>query len=371
MKKICLIIFYVFACLAAAANGQDFATVHPGVEFAQHDKMIGGKNVRICLLRLDLTKVHVDVVRAMDASIGVEKTSSIAGRNSAVAAVNAGFFRLDRSIFAGEDVGVLMLDRELISESTNGRIALLISNDAKRTDATFRHIKTFSEIVVGGKAFELSGIDRERKRDEAIQYTPRFHRTTLTDPSGAEIVVRKGKITAVRDSAGSSVIPADGSVVSISGAARERILPFTKVGAAVNIRTKITDAVTGKEINEKFEDIVAGVPQLIANGKIAVTWEQEGSSRAFAETRHPRTAVAKLRDGKLILAVIDGRSETSGGIGLEDLAAYLLELGAVDAMNLDGGGSSTMYLNGKVINQPSDKEGERKVGDALVVTLRK
>src|SRR5690606_24557421 len=131
------------------------------------------------------------------------------------------------------------------------------------------------------------------------------------------------------------------------------------------------DAVTGKEINEKLEDIVAGVPQLIANGKIAVTWEQEKSSRTFAETRHPRTAVAKLRDGKLILAVIDGRSETSGGIGLEDLAAYLLEFGAVDAMNLDGGGSSTMYLNGKVINQPSDKEGERKIGDALVVTLRK
>jgi len=47
------------------------------------------------------------------------------------------------------------------------------------------------------------------------------------------------------------------------------------------------------------------------------------------------------------------------------------ELGAVDAMNLDGGGSTTMFLDGKVVNKPSDKEGERKVSDALLVTLRK
>lgn len=371
MKKICSIVFCVFVLFAAAAGGQDFASVHPGVEFAQHDKMIGGKNVRISLLRLDLTKVRIDVARAMDTSIGVEKTSSIAKRNAAAAAVNAGFFRLDRSIFAGEDVGVLMIDGELISESTNGRIALLLTNDAKRTIAGFRHIKTISEIVIAGKTFEISGIDRERKSDEIIQYTPLFHRTTLTDPSGAEIVVRNGKVAALRDGAGSSTIPVDGFVVSISGVMREKILRLAKIGASVNVRTKLTDAVTGKAMAEKPEDIVAGVPQLIADGKIAVTWEQERSSRAFVETRHPRTAVAKLKDGKLLLVVVDGRSETSGGIGLEDLAAYLLGLGAVDAMNLDGGGSSTMYLDGKVVNQPSDKEGERKVGDALIVTLRK
>ena len=72
----------------------------------------------------------------------------------------------------------------------------------------------------------------------------------------------------------------------------------------------------------------------------------------------------------LPLRTVDGRSESSGGIGLYDLAAYLIELGAVDAMNLDGGGSTTMFLDGKVINKPSDKEGERKVGDALLVFPR-
>ncbi|MGH9820300.1 MAG: phosphodiester glycosidase family protein, partial [Pyrinomonadaceae bacterium] len=57
--------------------------------------------------------------------------------------------------------------------------------------------------------------------------------------------------------------------------------------------------------------------------------------------------------------------------GLYDLAALLLDLGATDAMNLDGGGSTTMFLDGSVVNHPSDKEGERAVSDALVVTLRK
>ncbi|MGI8668256.1 MAG: phosphodiester glycosidase family protein, partial [Aridibacter sp.] len=122
---------------------------------------------------------------------------------------------------------------------------------------------------------------------------------------------------------------------------------------------------------ESAEDITNGVPQLIKNGKIEITWEQEKTSKSFVETKHPRTAVAKLKDGKFLMITVDGRSEESGGIGLEDLAKILLELGATDAMNLDGGGSTTMFLDGKVVNKPSDKEGERKVSDAILVFPRK
>ena len=117
-------------------------------------------------------------------------------------------------------------------------------------------------------------------------------------------------------------------------------------------------------------DAVAGVPQLIQGGRINITWQDERSSKAFVETRHPRTAVAKLKDGKFLMITVDGRTEASGGIGLQDLAEYLLTLGATDAMNLDGGGSTTMFVNGKVVNHPSDKEGERKVSDAILVTPR-
>ena len=120
-----------------------------------------------------------------------------------------------------------------------------------------------------------------------------------------------------------------------------------------------------------FEDITNGVPQLIKDGKIDITWEQEKATKSFVETRHPRTAVAKLKDGKFLMITVDGRTDESAGIDLYDLSKLLLELGATDAMNLDGGGSTTMFLDGKVVNTPSDKEGERKVGDAVLVTLRR
>ena len=72
------------------------------------------------------------------------------------------------------------------------------------------------------------------------------------------------------------------------------------------------------------------------------------------------------------MIVADGRQpDYSVGMSLQELAEFLLGLGAIDAMNLDGGGSTTMVLNGKVVNQPSDKEGERKVGDAILVFPRK
>ena len=126
------------------------------------------------------------------------------------------------------------------------------------------------------------------------------------------------------------------------------------------------------ELISKIEDLTNGVPQLIKNGKIDITWEQEKASRSFAEMRHPRTAVAKLKGGKFLMITVDGRQPgVSVGMTLQELADYLFSLGATDAMNLDGGGSTTMFLDGKVVNTPSDKEGERKVSDAIIVTLRK
>ena len=119
------------------------------------------------------------------------------------------------------------------------------------------------------------------------------------------------------------------------------------------------------------EDIVGGVPQLIKNGKIEITWEAEKTNRTFVEAKHPRTAVAKLKDGKFLMITVDGRQpDYSVGISLNDLAAILLELGAIDAMNLDGGGSTTMFLGDRVVNKPSDKEGERYVSDAILVFPR-
>ncbi|MBK9436625.1 MAG: hypothetical protein IPN51_01285 [Chloracidobacterium sp.] len=97
----------IFLCaLCGHSSAQDFKTLKDGVEYAEVTREVSGKVVQMNLLRLDLSKVRLDVHHAMDAAIGTEKTSSIAARHGAFAAVNAGFFRLDTSIFAGDAAGL-------------------------------------------------------------------------------------------------------------------------------------------------------------------------------------------------------------------------------------------------------------------------
>lgn len=385
MTKTFLILFV--CALSFVARAQEFKTIKPGVEYAQfvrelqsNDKEAARAVAVVNALRLDLSKVRLDVVHALDAAIGVEKTSSIARRHNAFAAINGGFFRIDNSIFRGDATGVLAINNRLLSESYANRIALFISNRQKQTEINFANINLNDLIEIKSKTFYFSGINRERKENEIIQYTPEFNRTTLTDGNGLEIVVCNGKIAQINDLAGSSPIPQNCYVVSSSGSLREQLLSVAKIGGKVKIRSAVahkigngfpnTDSNRTSAAFSTAEDIIGGAPQLIKNGKIEITWEAEKQSKSFVETKHPRTAIAKLKDGRALLVTVDGRSEDSGGMSLPEMAEMLLEMNAVDAMNLDGGGSTTMFLDGKLVNKPSDKEGERAVSDAILVTLR-
>jgi len=365
----------ILCVLCVSISAQDWKTLKDGIEHAEVRREFSGKPVNINLLRLDLKKVRLDVHHAMDAAIGTEKTSSIAMRHGAFAAINAGFFRLDTSIFAGESAGLLQINGKLLSESAGWRTELLINNDLNSTQVLMaRHGGAYA-VKIGKTIFETVGVNRERIPDDLVIYTPEFHRTTLTSNAGVEVVVVRDRIFSTVGGSGSTSIPSGGFVLSASGKLSEQLkkaaIRNTRV-ALLHRGNALPNAIYSElMVNKDGWDFVGGVPQLIKNGKIDITWEQEKSSKAFVETRHPRTAVAKLKDGKFLMVTVDGRSEASAGIDLYDLAAYLLELGALDAMNLDGGGSTTMFLDGRVVNKPSDKEGERRVGDAILVTPRK
>jgi exopolysaccharide biosynthesis protein len=113
--------------------------------------------------------------------------------------------------------------------------------------------------------------------------------------------------------------------------------------------------------------IVGGGPQLIREGRVEITAEREGIRPAFVSDRHPRTAIASLGEGKILIVTVDGRQPSlSVGMSLAELAQLLLEFGARDAINLDGGGSTTMVIDGRVVNSPSDQTGERMVSDAIL-----
>ena len=235
----CLILLCV---LCGQIYAQEFKTLKPGIEYAEVTKEISGLKVNMNLLRLDLNKVRIDVHHAMDAAIGTEKTSSIATRHGAFAAINAGFFRLDTSIFAGDSVGVLKIDGVPLSESSNDRIAILIANGLRETKVNFAHlsysfwVRFGSKIEVESSMFPIAGINRERKDDELIWYTDRFAKTTLTSPGGFEIVVVNDRIKSVHEGEGSVEIPRGGYVFSIktsNASLLERLHRFVKVGSRV------------------------------------------------------------------------------------------------------------------------------------------
>jgi exopolysaccharide biosynthesis protein len=119
---------------------------------------------------------------------------------------------------------------------------------------------------------------------------------------------------------------------------------------------------------QRAYSLLGAGPQLIKAGKVDITDKQEKMAKGFATDRHPRTAIAGLKSGKLLLVTVDGRQPgVSAGMSLNMLADLLLEFDAVEGLNLDGGGSTTMFVQGKVVNKPSDQTGERPVSDAILV----
>lgn len=373
---LCSLCVYVVDILA-----QDFRTLKDGIEYAEVTKEISGRSVNMNILRLDLKKIRLDVHHAKDAAIGTEKTSSIATRHGAFAAINAGFFRLDKSEFAGDPAGILQIDGELLSESEKDRAALAIYNGRKRTKVYFGLANSHAWVSISPNFSSLTvdGINREPKADEAILFTKEFGKLPISSQNVLKIILSRCRFTCGRakisEDKEATSVPTDGYVFALYGKSAVLLTDDLKKKLTDDFLSVIVSNISkfvGKKERriEEADDITNGVSLLVRNRKIQLTWEQEKTNKAFVETRHPRTAVAKLKDGKFLMITVDGRSEASGGIGLQDLAEYLVSLGAVDAMNLDGGGSTTMFVDGKVVNKPSDKEGERKVSDAILVTPR-
>ena len=120
----------------------------------------------------------------------------------------------------------------------------------------------------------------------------------------------------------------------------------------------------------KVQTAVGGGPVLLHDGEIVITNNQELKFAGKAITdKHPRTAMGYTKDNKLIILVVQGRSESSGGATLTQEAQILKDLGCWEALNLDGGGSSCLLVNGKETIKPSDKEGQRPVPAVFLIRV--
>ena len=338
------------------------------------------------ILEVDPGLVKVVVAHARDAAIGLEATRDLARRRGALAAVNGGFFRVGGAL-AGESEGVLIAEGRMLSEPDRGRAGFAVVQSADGTEALFDRLGFCAELrLPDGLPIAISGFNRERHPGEVVLYTREFHRTTLTAPPGIEAIVepiveakveaqvgapwQRLEIRQVRRDAGSSPIPDDGMVVSFAPgvAEAERLQPGMKIRLEWRIVAKSPDP-EGRWT--RASDALSAGPLLLRAGARVLQPDLEAISRVFTEARHPRTAVAARADGSLLFVTVDGRDPGwSVGMSLAELSDLLLELGAVDAVNLDGGGSTTMVVRGETVNRPSDPTGERANGDAILLFAR-
>jgi len=127
------------------------------------------------------------------------------------------------------------------------------------------------------------------------------------------------------------------------------------------------DSIWRWEHDIQAEDVLTSGPLLLCGGKKELLTEAP-----FYKNRHPRTCVGKRRDGTIVFMVVDGRNSAAAGMSISELQQVMSWLGCEDALNLDGGGSSTMVVKDLIINHPTDNkkfdaEGERRVANCVVV----
>jgi hypothetical protein len=357
------------AGVLAQPAGLSWTTVAPSVEHAHFRREApaeGSWNINV--LRVDLTRARLDVIRARDTAIGLETVTSIAARTGAIAAVNGGYFRTSGD-FLGDSTGTVQIDGVLWSEPDRARAAVGIVRRGRSSRLIFGHVVWQASIEAGSAKRSVEGLNRARGPNDLVVFTPEFGSATITDDSGIEVVVRSGRVVDVLDNTGSTTIPRDGFIVSARGEARDWVRSSLRKGTRLRVRTTLQPADPSRSNPwAAAEDVLGAGPRLVTAGRVDVTDVREKMIPTFATDLHPRTAIASLADGRALLLVADGRrSPERVGLALEDLAKLLIELGAVDAINLDGGGSTAMVVKGTLVNFPTDPTGERPVSDAIVV----
>lgn len=276
----------------------------------------------------------------------------------AVAAVNGGYFDTDTD---GWIIGNLRWQGMFMGGDATPRSAFIIDKKGKANvirDVSFSGRMVFSN----GGSLPLTGINRKRLAEDLLLYTGSYGMSTGTNEYGFEIMLKKGRVV---DMSGAGNMPLiEGTEVLSGHGVMAAALESLRIGEKVKLQLSF-----GSKKADEAKLLLSGGPSLIEKGKINVRSEEESIARDIARGRAPRTAIGVKADGSVILMVIDGRSKYSKGVSLYELAAFLLEEGAVEAVNLDGGGSSEMVVDGKIVNRPSDGV-ERRISTALGVFPR-
>lgn len=317
-----------------------------------------------------------------------ETTSALAAAKGAVAGVNAGFFVLDPAAGApGDPAGVGVYGGRLLSEAINGRPSFVFTADghAKVARNTWK-----GTVSAGHRSLTLDGLNRvpgliRNCGGTGDEPTDRpLHDTTCTDPDelvaftsdygastpagpGVEVVLDDhSRVVDVRSPRGGPLQPGTRSVQA-TGDLVDDLTAMARPGRKLTVTSHLT--------GPRADYVINGGPELVRDGRQHATPNRDGMVRpgdpsfyyGWVDKRNPRTIAGIDGRGRILLVTVDGRATTSLGLSIAESAALAQALGMRDAINLDGGGSTTMVVDDQVINTPSDAAGERPVGDAILV----
>jgi hypothetical protein len=334
--------------------------------------------ISVQLLRLDLTQVDLTTDLALGDRQGRATVLSAAKRRQAIAAVNAGFF----SLHNGDPIGPLRVDGELVSDGTLGRAAAALLPNGRGGKPAWvfdRAGVALTALLERGGAIAVDGIDTTRAVGALMLYTPRYGPHSDTAPTGVEWVLEaqagSGAGYVVKERrwhVGKTPIPRRGLVLSYGGLVPPA--PLDRLGAGDRLTIRETWKPGSGQAVDRWRaaaDVVSGAGLLRRGGADVRDWDSEHLAGGFLG-RHPRTMFGVDREGYAWLVTVDGRQpDMSAGMTMVELQRLAKRIGLTDALNLDGGGSTTMVIAGNVVNRPSDPTGARTVSDVLLVVPRR
>jgi hypothetical protein len=366
--------------------GQNFyamttTVVAPGVVYRQMLSHQGPWTVNVVIVDLRQASVGIRAARAENSLRGRETVSSIVRRVSSdtarvLAAINGDFFNLR----TGEDENNQVIDGEIwkgrrmtegpLDNAHHVHSQFAVGQDGQPLIDTF----TVDATVLRdrGRPIRLGGVNDRLNGRTATLYTSRFGSNTPADTAARTVEIRLRPIAVRADTSSFQVAsrPMTGGASPLVGAS---ILSLPLVDTAGNVPQPgevIRIAITVPRAISRVRTLVGGWPRLIVHGRsIADSVDRlEGTLPSFSAVRHPRTGIGFSRDStRLYLITVDGRQESSSGMSLVEFARLMLKLGVYEGLNLDGGGSTAMVVDGRLVNHPSDPAGERTVGNALLV----
>lgn len=293
--------------------------------------------------------------------------SKIIEQTKASGGINADFFQWGDDP-GGDPSGAMIHLGKLLSRPTKGGRADAVGWDSNSI-LSLLDLDWEASASIGTQNIPIDDINARSDDSEVVLHTTdAAHFYASTPQTAIYLQAPETKLTtnrtftlsikSIKPTQSKTPIPS-GEWVLTMATARFENLTKPQVGDLISIKINIT----GLDPN-KMTNVIGGGPDLVVNGNP----QSFPTTDSFAETKHPRSAIGSTADGKIWLVVVDGRQPQSVGIKLNDLATKLRDWGCTQAMNLDGGGSSSINFFQTVLNKPS-AGSERAIANAVTFKI--